>query len=221
MKLLLTSAGISNPSIAKALIDLVGKRPEETTIAFVPTAANVEMGDKGWFISDLARLKDQGFKSIDIADISALEPNVWKQKFEAADVLFFEGGNTYHLMHWMNQSGLTPLLREYLQTKVYVGVSAGSMVVAPDLILKISQIVYGEDLDQTEEMAALGLVDFYVLPHLGSQDFENVTEPIVRKAAANIGRKTYVLDDQSAIKVIDGVAEVVSEGKWFEINETI
>src|SRR5581483_6238353 len=106
MKLLLTSGGLTNNSIARALFELVGKRPEDTSLIFVPTASNIEMGDKGWLIDDLANLKRQNFKSIDIADISAVEQSIWQPKFEAADILFFEGGNTYHLMRWINRSGL-------------------------------------------------------------------------------------------------------------------
>lgn len=218
MKLLLTSGGITNPSIAKALFDLVGKKPEDTSLVFVPTASNVEMGDKGWLIDDLVNLKNQNFKSIDIADISAVEEKVWRPKFEQADVLFFEGGNTYHLMRWINRSGLAKLLPEFLKTKVYVGLSAGSMVTAKDLALKLSQIVYEEDLNETEDMPALGLVDFYFLPHLNSPWFKNLREDFVKQATTGMNEKIYVMDDNSAIKVVDGTAEVVSEGKWFAVN---
>ena len=89
MKLLLTSNGLSNPSIAKALFELVGKPAEETNIAFVPTASNVEEGDKGWLIDDLVNIKKQGFESVDIVDISALPREMWLPRLEAADVLFF------------------------------------------------------------------------------------------------------------------------------------
>jgi len=132
MKLLLTSSGITNPSIAKALFDLVGKKPQDTSIVFIPTASNIEAGDKGWLIDDLINLKKQNFKSIDIADISAVEEKVWRPRFEAADVMFFEGGETYYLMEWINRSGLISLLPEYLKNKVYVGVSAGSMAASKD-----------------------------------------------------------------------------------------
>ena len=104
MKLLLTSAGITNPSIAKALFELVGKKPEDTSLVFIPTASNLETGDKTWVADDLRNLKKQNFKAIDIVDISAVEKSVWLPKMEAADVLFFEGGNTYHLMEWMQKS---------------------------------------------------------------------------------------------------------------------
>jgi len=218
MKLLLTSGGITNSSIVKALFDLVGKKPEDTSLVFIPTASNVEMGDKGWLIDDLINLKKQGFKSIDIADISAVEKKIWRPKLEAADVLFFEGGNTYHLMTWIDRSGLTALLPRLLKDKVYVGLSAGSMVASKDLALKISQIVYEEDLDQVENMASLGLVDFYFLPHLNSLYFKNLREDFVRDAMKGMTEKIYVVDDNSALTVIDGKIEIVSEGKWFVIN---
>jgi dipeptidase E len=218
MKLLLTSGGITNPSIAKALFELVGKKPEDTSLVFIPTASNIEAGDKGWLIDDLVNLKKQGFKSIEIADISALEEKIWKPRFEAADILFFEGGETYYLMEWINRSGLISMLPEYLKSKVYVGVSAGSMAASKDLALTISQIVYEEDLNQTENMAGLNLVDFYFLPHLNSPWFKNLREDFIRKATVGMKEKIYAMDDQSAIKVVDGKVDIVSEGKWFMIN---
>ena len=89
MKLLLTSGGITNKSIADALFDLVGKKPEDTSVVFIPTAANIDKGDKTWLIDDLINLKRQNFKSIDIADISAVEQKIWRPKLEEADILFF------------------------------------------------------------------------------------------------------------------------------------
>lgn len=90
MRLLLTSSGITNTSIANALFELTGKKPEETTVVFIPTASNVEPGNKDWFITDLINLKKQNFKSIEITDISAVEEKIWKESLERADVLFFE-----------------------------------------------------------------------------------------------------------------------------------
>lgn len=218
MKLLLTSSGITNQSIANALFELTGKKHEDTTVVFIPTASNVEAGDKDWLINDLLNLKKMNFKSIEITDISAVDENIWKPSIEGADVLFFEGGNTYHLMGWLEKSGLAKMLPELLKDKVYVGVSAGSMVTNKDLDLKLSQIVYGEDLDKDYEMTGLNYVDFYFLPHLNSEYFVNLREDFVRNAVKDMSEKIYVLDDDSALKVVDGKIEVISEGKWFEIN---
>jgi dipeptidase E len=221
MKLLLTSSGLTNKSIADALFDLVGKKPEDTSLVFVPTASNVEKGDKDWLIDDLKNLQKQNFKQIEIADISAVPKEIWLPKFEEADVLFFEGGNTYHLMREMNKFGLTEILPELLKTKVYVGVSAGSMVACPDLQLKTSQIVYGEDLDETENMKALSLVNFYVTPHLNSPSFTNIRKDNekIKEALDGVSNKVYILDDNSAVKVIDGKDEIISEGEYLVFND--
>jgi dipeptidase E len=218
MKLLLTSGGIANTSIANALFGLVGKKPEETSLVFIPTASNVEVGDKTWLINDLVNLKKLNFKSIDIADISAVEEKIWRPKLEDADVLFFGGGNTYHLMEWINKSGLVSFLSKLLKDKVYVGSSAGSMVASKDLALRISQIIYEEDLDKTEDMPSLNLVDFYFLPHLNSSSFTKMREENIRDTVQGMTEKIYVMDDNSALKVIDDKVEVISEGKWFVIN---
>ncbi len=218
MKLLLTSGGITNKSVAGALFDLVGKKPEDTSLVFIPTASNVEKGDKSWFIDDLINLKKQNFKSIDIADISAVEEKIWRPKLEEADVLFFEGGNTYHLMSWINKSGLSSLLPELLKTKVYVGLSAGSMVTSKDLALKMSLVLYEEDSGEIKDVPGLNFVDFYFLPHFNSPHFNLRKEDFIREVAKDISDKIYVLDDNSALKIIDGKVEVISEGKWFVIN---
>lgn len=218
MKLLLTSAGVMNDSIARALIGLVGKSPGDTSIVFVPTAANVETGDKGWLINDLVALKSQGFGSIDIVDIAAVPEAIWRPRMEAADILFFGGGNTFYLMEQMRASGLAALLPTLLETRVYAGISAGSMVAGPTLALTASHLVYGEDLDRTEDMAGLLLVDFCILPHLNSPFFPKLREEQIRDAIKGMHTRVYALDDQSAIRVVDGVAEVVTEGAYLTFD---
>lgn len=217
MKLLLTSSGLTNQSISKALFDLVGKKPSEIKVAFIPTASNMEMGDKEWFINDLNNVYKQGFRSISIVDIYAVPENIWMPQFQEADILFFNGGNTYQLMRWINKSGLVKVLPELLKSKVYVGSSAGSMVTNQDLALRLSQIIYGDDIEE-QAMDALSYVDFYFLPHLNSPFFPNRMEEKIREVAKTLNRKIYSLDDQSALKVVDGKVEVISEGKYIELN---
>ena len=219
MKLLLTSAGITNDKIAKALFELTGKKPEEITVAFIPTASNAEIGDKDWLISDLINLKKQHFGSIEITDISAIDEQIWKPSLERADILYFEGGNTYHLMRWLERSGLSGSLVDLLQNKVYVGVSAGSMVTSPDLALKLSQVIYEEDMIETEVLEGLGLVDFYFLPHLNSEWFKKVRKENIEKVGKEMNQRIYALDDQSALKIDGDVLEVVGEGEWFMVND--
>lgn len=218
MKLLLTSSGITNQSIAQALFDLVGKKAEETSVAFIPTAANVDVESDEWLANDVKNIKKQNFHSVEIIDISKVSREIWEPKFEEADVLFFGGGDTYHLMEWMNKSGLSEILPELLQTRVYAGISAGSMLTHTKLGLELSQKLYDEDLNRIEEMNGLNFVDFYFLPHLNSKWFSKVNEENIKEAVKNTKEKVYALDDQSALKVVDGNVEVISEGKYLVFN---
>jgi dipeptidase E len=105
----------------------------------------------------------------------------------------------------MRQSGLADLLPS-LREAVYVGVSAGSMVMAPNV---------GEDFVRwrpaTGGDSALGVVDFAMFPHL---DHENMPDNSMADAEEWAAGVPVPIDDQTAIKVTDGAVEVVSEGHW-------
>jgi dipeptidase E len=220
MKLLLTSNGLSTPEIAQALVELVGKKPGDTAIAFIPTAMNVGKGDKSWFIRDLWNIQKQGFKSVDIVDISALPKTIWQPRIEAADVLFFSGGNSAHLMHWLKGSGLAEMLPELLKARVWAGISAGSMVTNPTLALSSAdkRIYYEEEFGYSSE-EALGLVDFYVRPHFNSPDFPHAQKEYIEEVAKEVGKPIYAIDDNCAVKVVDGKVEMISGGECMVFNQ--
>jgi len=215
MKLLLTSAGLSNPTIAKALEDLLGKTASGVKLAFIPTAANVEPGDKSWMIDDLNNFKKGGFE-VDIVDISAIPREIWLPRLQEAEVLFLGGGNTFHLMHWVKQSGLQEELPELLKTRVYAGISAGSCIAGPTIYNSV-QNLFGEKYE-LEIKDGLGLVNFHFIPHLNSPYFDKIREENLKEASKDLKESVYALDDSSALKVIDGKAEIVSEGKHLTFN---
>lgn len=218
MKLLLTSAGLVNPSLVDSLNELVGRSFGEVSLAFIPTAANVEPGDKDWLIDDLYTTKSLGFKEIDIVDISALPKDVWKPRLEKADVIMVGGGNTFHLMHWVRKSGLDRELREWLNTKVYVGISAGSMICTKALALSQSARLYSESIGEIDDDTGLSLVDFQIRPHLNSPWFPNVTIEKLQILAEDMTDTVYALDDNCAVKVVDGKITVVGTGEWKRFN---
>lgn len=220
MKLLLTSAGITNDSIAKALFELVGKKPEDTTVVFIPTASNIISWNKDRLIDDLINLQKQNFWSIEITDISAVDEEIWRPSIERADIIYFEGGSNYYLMRWIYKSGLSDILPTLLKDKVYVGVSAGSMVTNPSILSSITQIIYEEDLRETEDINALHMVDFYILPHLNSERFPNVRKECIEKIADSIDKTIYALDDNTALKIIDKTVDIVSEWEYILIHKT-
>ena len=215
MKLLLTSGGIVNNSIRNALVDMMGKPIAEATALFVPTA---EQPLGPFFVGRSAEnLVQQEWKAFGVLELTAL-PSIpqeaWLPKLEAADVLLVGGGDPLYLCYWMQQSGLADLLPELRET-VYVGMSAGSMILAPN----IGQEFVGwrpptaGDSDSNGDKT-LGLVDFAMFPHLDNTDLPWNTLVTAEKWAAKLTVPGYVIDDETAIKVIDGAAEVISEGHW-------
>ncbi|MDO8488439.1 MAG: Type 1 glutamine amidotransferase-like domain-containing protein [bacterium] len=216
MKLFLTSAGLTNNKIAEAFSNLVGLPSHEIKIAFIPTASNVEEGDKGWLIDDYTNLRRQDYNSVDIVDISALPQEIWKPRLELANVLFLGGGNTFHLMHWVKESGLEKMLPDLLKTRVYAGISAGSCIAGPTIYNSV-QNLFGEKYNLKIEKG-LGLVNFQFIPHLNSKYFPKIRKQYLEDAAKDLTEPIYAVDDETALMVRGDKIEVISEGKWSKFN---
>lgn len=215
MKLLLTSGGLENNSIIKALQDLLQKPFEESKIAFIPTAANLEPGDKkDWFIEDLIQLKNLKFNSIDIVDISALPKEIWLERLNDVDIIYVEGGNTYHLMYWINKSGLSEILPELLKTKIYVGASAGSLIATPSILNSKTEKVPTQEIGEKLYDDGLNFVDFMVEPHINSIWFPDSNFESLEKRSKEYQYPIYGIDDNTAVKVDGDKIEVISEGVW-------
>ncbi|MCK5319932.1 Type 1 glutamine amidotransferase-like domain-containing protein [Candidatus Parcubacteria bacterium] len=218
MKLLLTSAGITNNTIKEELAALCNKKFSECTAIFVPTAANTEAGDKSWLIDNFREFQNLGLKELDIVDISALPREDILARFKSADILIFGGGNTFHLMHSLEKLGLKQEMQELLNTRVYFGISAGSMVSTANLILSDSNRLYSEYTGPVDRIDGLGLVDFHIRPHFNSPHFPDVNSGNLKKIAKDFKEPIYAIDDNTAIMVKDGNIKIVSEGKWEKFN---
>jgi dipeptidase E len=211
MKRLLTSGGIVNNSIRNALVAMMGKPIAEATALFVPTA---EQPLGPFFVGRSAQsLLQQEWKAFGVLELTALPSipqDAWLPKLEAADVLLVGGGDPLYLCYWMQQSGLADLLPELRET-VYVGMSAGSMVLAPNIG---QEFVNWRPPTAGDSDKTLGLVDFAMFPHLDNPNLPENTLAVAEKWAAKLTVPGYVVDDDTAIKVIDGAVEVISEGHW-------
>jgi dipeptidase E len=220
MKLLLTSGGITNLSIQSALVELLGKPIAECSALCIPTAqwghpmcgpASVRRFVVGEQSSPMCGL---GWQSVGVLELLAL-PSIgearWVPWVRQADVLLVDGGDATYLCHWMRASGLAELLPS-LQETVWVGVSAGSMVMTPRIGAEFVNWPAAPD-DRT-----LGVVDFSIFPHLGHEMMPENTLAEARRWAAEIEGPSYAIDDQTAIKVTDGTVEVISEGQWKQLN---
>ena len=217
MRLLLTSAGVKNASIHNALVDLLGKPIADSSALCIPTAGYGHpqgTPDASYrFISGQAStpMCELGWKSLGVLELTAL-PSIdeerWVSWVREADVLLVNGGDALYLCHWMRESGLADLLPSLPET-VWVGLSAGSMVMTPRI---------GEDFVGWKPPAggdrALGIVDFSIFPHVDHELLPENTMAEAERWAAEIAGPAYAIDDETAIRVTDGAVDVVSEGHW-------
>jgi dipeptidase E len=216
MKLLLTSAGISNKSIRNALVDLLGKPIEESKALFIPTAI-YGVRDSAEIIRHVicGTLGDPfceaGWKSLGVLELTALptiKKELWVPTLQETDALLVGGGDCQYLCYWMQQSGLAEMLPSLLKKIVYVGLSAGSM------IMTRYGTTYGNHTLPANSDKCFGLVDFAIHPHLDHEQFPDNSLVNQEKLAKTLLVPSYMIDDQTAIKVVDNNIEVISEGKW-------
>lgn len=219
MKLLLTSGGVTNASIRDTLVEMLGKPIADSSALCIPTAMYGHPrngpGERAWRFTSGQEpgnpMVDLGWKSMGVLELTALpsiDAELWVPLVRKTDVLLVAGGDVLYLCHWMRESGLTDLLPSLSHT-VWVGLSAGSMVMTPEV---------GEDFIQwlppNGDDKTLGLVDFSICPHLVSDGMPGNTMAEAKQWAAGISGPAYAIDDQTAIKVVDRTVEVVSEGHW-------
>jgi dipeptidase E len=216
MNLLLTSAGIRNASIERALVELLGKPIRECDALCIPTAlyGHPYAGPRqAWrCISGVETgtpTVGLGWKTMGVLELTAL-PSLpeerWVPLVRETDVLLVEGGDAAYLAHWMRESGLAGLLPSL--RAVWVGVSGGSMVMTPRI---------GDDFVTWHSPAGdttLGVVGFSIFPHLENPDLPENTAAAAERWAAKVGVPAYAIDDETAIRVADGAVDVVSEGTW-------
>jgi dipeptidase E len=217
VRLLLTSGGVTNTSIRDALAGLLGKPIADSSALCIPTAeyghpmctpASTWRFIAGQSPSPMCGL---GWKSVGVLELTAL-PSIGEERWvpwvREADVLLADGGDAAYLCHWMRQCGLAGLLPSLAGT-VWVGVSAGSMVMTPRIGDGFVHWRPPGGGDST-----LGVVGFSIFPHLGHELMPGSTMAEADRWAAGIAGPAYAIDDQTAIKVADGTVEVVSEGRW-------
>lgn len=217
MKLLLTSAGIKNASIQGALVDMLGKPIADCDALCIPTAlyGHRYAGPRqAWRCISGTETGTPtvglGWKSMGVLELTAL-PSMgeerWLPLVRETDVLLAEGGDAAYLCHWMRASGLHDLLPTLPDT-VWVGVSGGSMVMTPRI---------GEDFvtwQSTNGDRTLGVVEFSIFPHLDNPHLPDNTMAAAERWAAGLSNPAYAIDDETAIRVIDGSVDVISEGNW-------
>ena len=239
MKLLLTSSGISNPTIRAALVDLLGKPIAESNALIVPTgiypfSVGAAMAYKAVCGTSPTPLCELGWKSLGLLELTALpsiDRSAWVPAVEETDALLVWGGDPLFLSYWMHKSGLPDILSSLQRPIVYVGVSAGALVAAPTFAESYTKPYQGTGIPLTREdmtfpdgegevtmnfitAKGAGFTNFAMLVHANGEGRPDASFAAAPQWAAKLSVPVYAIDDHTAIKVVGNSVEVVSEGQW-------
>ncbi|GLZ00456.1 peptidase E [Actinoplanes sp. NBRC 103695] len=214
----MTSSGLRNDSLRDALRDMLGKPFGSANVVYVPTASVAEPGDHGWFVANLVRLHGLGWREFDVLELNGLPRQMVLDRLRHADVIYAEGGNHYHLARSITGNNLADDFLEALESRVYVGSSAGSMIFSRNLTAHSADVI-GDAADlhvlgATTVESPFGLFDWYLKPHLDSPEFPERDDAWADRIAGRADFPIYFIDDQTAVRVRDDKVDVVSEGRW-------
>jgi dipeptidase E len=218
MKLLLTATGLCNEPLREAMRDMLGKPFESANIVYLPTASVAEPGDHGWFVDNMNQLYSLGWREFDILALNGLPKQMVLDRLRHADVIYSEGGNQYHLALSIANNDLVEGFREALESRVYLGVSAGSMIFSRNLTTRSAEIM--GDIADLHALGArtieppFGFFDWYLKPHLYSPMFPGRDDAWAERIAAKADFPIYFIDDSTGIRIDGDSLEVISEGRW-------
>ena len=203
MRLILTSTGFSTREIVGRCVELVGKPRHAIKVAVINEAYVEVHGDHGWLLNDLNRIKDN-FGYMELVNLQALDIGQIEKRIGLADVIFATGGDPDYLMAVFGRTGFGRLLPNLLEGRVYVGSSAGSMVVGKRVDTAAYLQTYGESTAARYGVSEwLGLVDLAVHPHFEVSLSPDNRPEVLLDTAREYKGTIYAIRDDSAV-VVDG-----------------
>lgn len=210
-KLFLTSAGLVKET-RDAFLKLLSISPNEATMAFIPTASDPEK-DKGFVDKDKKLINEIGIKLQEV-DLKNENENSLLEKLSQYEVIYVEGGNTFYLLDWVRKSGFDKVLRKLTdEGKIYVGVSAGSILVGPNIELSNWKHDWDKNIVNLQDLTGLNLVPFATSPHFVEED-----RALLEEKSKTISYPLVALNDTQAILVYDGNVKIVGEGEKVYFN---
>ena len=128
-KFFLISAGFLNKEISDLFLKELNKKPEDSRIFMVTSARTKE---EEYYIEESKKeLINLGFKDIFVFN---LDRKISMNEVRDFDAIYVCGGNTYYIMKRFKETGLDKIVMELVnQGKIYVGVSAGSIMAGPSI----------------------------------------------------------------------------------------
>lgn len=209
-KLFLTSAGLPKET-REYFLNLLTKPPQETTIAFIPTAAHPAK-DKSFVQKAKNEIHEIGMKMQEIDLVDENEQSL-REKLSMVDVIYVNGGNTFYLLKCIRSSGFEKVVKEMISNgKVYVGSSAGSYVACPTIDMATWKHQDRERFDMTD-FQAMQLVPFLVSAH-----YDPLYKDPVQKGIAQTSLPVVLLNDTQAVLCINNHYTIVGKGEKMMFN---
>lgn len=219
MKYLLTSAGFTTEEIVITCENLVNKNRQDISVGIINEAYAVEQGDKRWMINELSSIANKFGGAVDIVNLLSLSDINQQGRIEACDMIYVVGGNTDYLNSVYRSSGFDSILTKLREDMVYVGSSAGGMVLGKRLPSKARAVLYDEQQEFGTD-GYLEIFDFALVPHMNSEVFQNCTQDIVCDELQGFDEVAYCLNDAQAIAIdggdisfIGGVPLIIRNGE--------
>lgn len=214
MTLLLTSNGLQG-KIKDIFPTLLGKPAKENSVAFVTTAAYEGEDDpSGWLNKYRQQLLDQGITNVEDVDLRDKPSEELEKILATKDIVYVNGGNTLLLLYWVRKSGFDRVLQKFLADgKLYIGVSAGSVICCPTIETALydlgGEYTPDKNIIGLTDFTGLSLVPFLISPHLNAQNKE-----AVRQQAAKATLPVIALTDQQAILIKENKRwEIIGDGE--------
>lgn len=202
IRLFLTS---SFKDVAKYLEPFAGEELINKTVTFIPTASIPE-AYKGYVDNDRNAFEQLGLK-VDELDISKSPTQTIKEVIEKNDFIYVSGGNAFFLLQELKESGTDNIILNQVEKgKLYIGASAGSIVMSKD-IEYIDKIDDKEKAQKLTDFSALAVVDFYTLPHHTNEPFKDIVEEVYAEYKDKID--LIPISNTEAIQVNGNKIEIV------------
>lgn len=166
MKLILTSTGLANKKIKHHFLQIINKPVSQIKIIFVPTASRSKEELK-YVDKSKRELLDLGILENNIKTLNLDKP-VSFQEVEDFDVIYVCGGNTFYLLKKVRETGFDKIIKEFLKKdKLYFGVSAGSILVCPNIDIAIP---FDDNDVNLTDLKGLDLIKIIVFPHYKDEE---------------------------------------------------
>ena len=203
----------SFPEMIDEIIKLLQKPSYDVEVAFITTASKPEE-DLDYLQKDLEIMKGVGF-NVEQIDIEGKSEGQLMKLLELKDIIFVEGGNTYYLLKAINECKFEKVLRKLLKSgKVYIGVSAGSMVAGKTIMTSVWRgEVNGKNKNRVKlkKLKGMNLVPFDIFVH-----YETKYAEIIKRKMKNPKKrfkKLRILTDGQALLVQGKEIDLIGDGE--------